>query len=195
MRPRHVADEGERKNAGPRPFSVNVQQTEVVPQEDEPASALQQARAPQPSGLGPANVLALQRTAGNQAVRRLLSRESKQAAENTAGAATSPAASRGIEQFDTEVVRPTLHPPTKSQAQREYPEPAQSVMASKSASESLGQHLDPVETEDEKTNFLTASTPILNDLTPTGSSGLTTIKLSDVAIQGEVYDDGGKWKI
>jgi hypothetical protein len=53
----------------------------------------------------------------------------------------------------------------------------------------------PQQTETEKRNYTTASTPVTRDLTPSGSSGLTSINLSDVVIQGEVYDDSGSWKI
>jgi hypothetical protein len=42
---------------------------------------------------------------------------------------------------------------------------------------------------------MSASTPVSRDLSPTGSSGLTTISLSDVDIQGAVYADSGSWKI
>jgi hypothetical protein len=124
------------------------------------------------------NALAFQGTLGNAAVSRLLRA-----------------------QFGSEQIRPALHP---------SPVPASSAPASTAndassarttpgnvhgSAESLTDTLDPVDTEDEKTNYLSASTPTLNDLTPTGSSGLTTIKIGDVDIQGEVFDDSGSWKI
>jgi hypothetical protein len=53
----------------------------------------------------------------------------------------------------------------------------------------------PEQSDDLKRNYLAASTPVANDLTPTGSSGLTEIRMSDLDIQGEVYEDTGHWKI
>lgn len=55
--------------------------------------------------------------------------------------------------------------------------------------------LAPEQSDERERSHLAASTPALNDLTPTGSSGLTEIRLSDVDIQGELYEDAGHWKI
>jgi len=133
--------------------------------------------------VSPENVLGLQTTLGNSAVNRLLS----------AGA--------GVE-----TVRPVLHaPPGWSRAGARAAAPTAEVEDEPAAADVLGgthtsaeaqaATLDPVDSEDEKTNYLAATTPTLNDLTPTGSSGLTTIKIGDVAITGEVFDDSGSWKI
>jgi hypothetical protein len=64
-----------------------------------------------------------------------------------------------------------------------------------SAAHGSHEGLAPEQSEDRKRNYLAASTPVLNDLTPTGSSGLTEIRLRDVEIQGELYEDAGQWKI
>jgi hypothetical protein len=53
----------------------------------------------------------------------------------------------------------------------------------------------PEQSDELKRNYLAASTPVVNDLTPTGSSGLTEIRLRDVDIQGELYEDAGQWKV
>jgi hypothetical protein len=103
-----------------------------------------------------------------------------------------------------EVVRPALHPPATGRATRSAAGPASRreaagetalVAGVRGSRESQDATMDPVDTEDEKVNYLAASTPTFNDLTPTGSSGLTRIRLSDVAISGEVYEDAGQWKI
>jgi hypothetical protein len=95
----------------------------------------------------------------------------------------------------TDVVQMPLHPPTRnSGGQVAAPLPISGAQQ-KASAEGMSQQLAPIQTEDEKTNYTAASTPTLNDLTPSGSSGLTTIKLSDVAIQGTAFVDAGNWKI
>lgn len=143
-------------------------------------------------------LLGLQRTVGNRVVQRLAQR---------AAAPAPPAPPRAAIITGSEVVTPTLHPPAAASRPPAYSTPAPAAPAgptarttgtelpARSAEEGQETAMAPVDTEDEKVNYLTASTPTSNDITPSGSSGLTRIRLSDVEIRGEAYDDGGQWKI
>jgi hypothetical protein len=92
------------------------------------------------------------------------------------------------------VVRPSLAPWTPAR-----PPDAQvsgrGSAAVGSETRTSAEGLAPEQTETEKRNYMAASTPVTRDLTPSGSSGLTTISLSDVVIRGEAYEDAGSWKI
>jgi hypothetical protein len=129
-----------------------------------------------PTTLSPRTILALQRTVGNASVRRLLARRST-------STSTSAAARPVPVTPDVRVAEDALEPPSATTAGSKY------------ASESQSATLPPVQTEDEKISYVAATTPTLNDAVPSGSSGLTRISLSDVAINAEVYDDSGSWKI
>ena len=64
-----------------------------------------------------------------------------------------------------------------------------------SAAHGSHEGMAPEQSDDCKRNYLAASAPVFNDLAPTGSSGLTEIRLRDVDVQGELYEDAGQWKI
>jgi hypothetical protein len=64
-----------------------------------------------------------------------------------------------------------------------------------SAAHGSHEGMAPEQSDELKRNYLAASTPVVDDLTPAGSSGLTEIRLRDVDLQGELYEDAGQWKI
>ena len=148
-----------------------------------------------------ARAAALGRLGGNRYLQRVVG-QMRQGAGGAAAAESQPApASFSPPATDyelaTEVVEVDVHPPPESE--RPAAEPDRSAdetgALSKAVTESKGTGKAPVDTEDLKISYVAASAPSVGDLSPADDSGLTTIAISDVDIQGTVYQTSTEWKI
>ncbi|HEX7841467.1 MAG TPA: hypothetical protein VF469_28535 [Kofleriaceae bacterium] len=106
----------------------------------------------------------------------------------------APQVRSSAEGMQSVAVRPSLAPWTPTR-RPDAPAGGRGPTAAGAEARVSAEGLPPEQTETEKRNYMAASTPVTRDLTPSGSSGLTQISLSDVDIRGEVYEDSGSWKI
>jgi hypothetical protein len=142
---------------------------------------------------------------GNQTVSRMLLQDDRppqpshqESAAQSPSSTFTPPPTRSIE-----VVRPVVHPNPNLQRTVQAPrQPAgldnqTALEGDKLSVESLQVPKAPVMTEDQKISYAAASTPVLNDITPSGSSGLTTIKFAEIKIEAKAIENGttGDWII
>jgi len=155
----------------------------------------------QPTAQRQALAIRIGRQQGNKILTRMIlqgapseQRSPKEPAPPLPSSTPASAANQSIE-----VVRPTIHPnPNLRRRVQALERPAvRSDQATpeqeKKSVESLLGPKAPVMTDDQKISYADASTPVLNDITPTTSSGLTRISFSDVKIEGKVIEKEDTW--
>jgi hypothetical protein len=147
----------------------------------------------------------LGRQQGNKVVTRMIlqgahrgPRSPKETDRAHPSVSSAPAVTHSIEE-----IRPTIHPnPNLPRRAPVLERPAMQTEQvapdeDKKSVESFLGPKEPLLTDDQKVSYAAATTPVLNDITPSTSTGLTTVRFADVKIEARVYENGdtGDWII